>query len=72
MDILLSGIDGRDIAHKIRVTEETKNTPIIMMSADTHIEEKAKEAGVDDFIRKPFDISNLIAKIQQHTAKKLL
>jgi DNA-binding response OmpR family regulator len=71
LDILLSGIDGRDIARKLKVNPRTKNVPIIMMSADTHIEEKAKEAGAEDFIRKPFDIGDLIGKIETHTNKSI-
>jgi len=69
LDILLSGLDGRDLAKKLKSDRRTKEVPIIMMSADTHIEQKAKEAGVDDFIRKPFDIGDLIEKIKIHTKK---
>lgn len=59
LDILMSGFDGRDVAKKLKGNPETAKIPIIMMSADTHIEQKSQEAGADSYIRKPFDISAL-------------
>ena len=59
LDILLSGADGRDIARQIKNNIITATTPIIMMSADTHLQEKCDEVCADDYIKKPFDIDQL-------------
>lgn len=64
LDVLMSGVDGRDIAQRLRKNNSTKNIPIIMMSADTNIKEKALSAGVNDYIKKPFDIDEVITKIK--------
>jgi DNA-binding response OmpR family regulator len=59
LDVLMSGIDGRDVAKKIKTYPTLISVPIIMMSADTKIKEKAEEAGANDYIRKPFNIDDL-------------
>ena len=66
LDILMSGFDGRDIAKKLKGNDETKNIPIIMMSADTHIEQKAQEGGADTYLRKPFDITDLETIVKRY------
>lgn len=72
LDILMSGLDGRDVARMIKGNEKTKSIPIIMMSADTKIEEKVKQAQADDYIKKPFDIDDLITKINSWLNKKVV
>lgn len=70
LDLLLSGFDGRDISKKLKDNYHTKNIPIIMMSADPHIEQKSKEAGADSFIRKPFDIAELEETVKHFLHEK--
>lgn len=69
LDILMSGIDGRDIAISLKKDVVMKNIPIIMMSADTKIEEKAQAAGANDFVKKPFDIDDLLKTINKWLLK---
>jgi DNA-binding response OmpR family regulator len=59
LDILLSGIEGPEISHRLKTSVQTQHIPIILMSANTSIEEKVQEALADDYIRKPFDIDVL-------------
>lgn len=66
LDILMSGIDGREISQKIKQNPETKHIPIIILSADTRLEEKTQEAGADDFLRKPFNIEELVNIIEKY------
>ena len=65
LDVLLSGSDGRDIAKILKSDANTKHIPIIMMSADITVGEKAKLAKIEDFIKKPFDIDDLLALINK-------
>lgn len=60
LDILMSGIDGRDISRKIKDDDKTKDVPVIIMSADMRVEEKTKEAKADGYLRKPFNIEDLL------------
>jgi DNA-binding response OmpR family regulator len=63
LDIWMSGTDGRDVCKALKKQEDTKNIPIIMISASTELERSAKEAGADDFLEKPFDMEVLLSKI---------
>ena len=66
LDVLLNGIDGRDIARKLKKNSRTKEVPIIMLSAHLAIKDHVKDAGAEDFIAKPFDIEDLLGKIREY------
>jgi DNA-binding response OmpR family regulator len=59
---MLPGLDGYEICKKIR---ETSYTPVIMLTAKGSLEEKVKglHLGADDYVTKPFEIHELIARI---------
>jgi DNA-binding response OmpR family regulator len=66
LDVWLSGQDGRDICKYLKAEKETKNLPIIMLSASNEIRNSTIQAGADDFLEKPFDMDELIGKIEKH------
>ncbi len=63
VDVLLSGKDGREIVKHLKSQEETKHIPVIMFSAHPSAEQTAREAGAEDFLAKPFEIDELLAKV---------
>lgn len=65
LDIWMSGIDGRDICKHLKQKEATKSIPVIMISASNDIERSALDAGADDFLSKPFDVNDLLKKIEK-------
>ena len=69
LDIWMSGMDGRDICKTLRQNERTKALPIVMISASKDIGRSALEAGADDFLAKPFDMNDLLGKIEKNTLK---
>lgn len=70
LDIWMSGTDGRDVCKQLKAQASTKDMPIIMISASTELEKSAKEAGADDFLEKPFDMDELLDKIDFFLSKK--
>src|SRR5689334_383244 len=56
MDMLLSGVDGREVCRELKSKEDTKNIPVIMISAHPDAEVTCRAAGANDFIAKPFEI----------------
>ncbi len=66
LDLLLSGIDGREVVKKLKSEDLTKNIPVIMMSAHPKADKSVKDAGADDFIPKPFDLNELVKRIKKH------
>jgi DNA-binding response OmpR family regulator len=67
LDIWMSGEDGRDICKKLKSINATKNIPVIMISASRDIKESAMAAGADDFLAKPFEMDELLKKIESLT-----
>lgn len=65
LDILLSGNDGRILCKKLKSGEDTKNIPVILISAHPRAKESIKESGANDFIPKPFDIDDLLARVEK-------
>lgn len=57
--------DGGAIAKRIKSNINSQDIPIIMISASNAAEKIARDAGVDDFIEKPFDIDDLIGKVKK-------
>lgn len=64
LDLLLSGRNGEEITKVLKLDPTTKNIPVIIISAHPTAEKTAKDAGADGFIAKPFDISELLDKIE--------
>lgn len=63
LDVLISGHDGRTICRKLKSNNETRHIPVIMFSAHPGAAATIAEYGADDFINKPFDVGNLIQKV---------
>lgn len=72
LDIMMSGIDGYEVCRRIRRDETLKYTKIIMVSAKAMISERLKgyEVGADDYITKPFEKEELLAKIRVYLRLK--
>jgi DNA-binding response OmpR family regulator len=66
LDIHLSGQDGREICKQLKGDERTKHIPILIFSANKDTKKFAQEAGADDFIAKPFDLDDLLDKVEQY------
>jgi DNA-binding response OmpR family regulator len=68
LDLMLPGVDGFEICRKIR---ETKNTPIIIVSAKKDDIDKIRGLGLgaDDYMTKPFSPSEMVARVKAHLAR---
>ena len=66
LDVNLPGMDGYELCRRFRSEEQTKRTPIIMLTARTTEHDKVRglELGADDYITKPFSVRELIARVQ--------
>ena len=66
LDIMMPGIDGYEVTRRIRSNESTRLLPIVIISALRETEDRVTgiEAGCDDFISKPFDKNEVLAKVQ--------
>jgi DNA-binding response OmpR family regulator len=67
LDIMMPGIDGREVCRRLRAHDATRKLPIIMVSAMGEIKDKlqALELGANDYVTKPFDAEQLIQKVRR-------
>lgn len=68
MDIRMSGMDGYKAAKKIRKLEESRSVYIVALTADAinSSMQKAREAGMDDFITKPLNLDHIIRLLRRY------
>jgi len=63
LDLRLTGTDGRDICRYLKNQERTKRIPVIVFSANNDIRQIAMDCGADGALPKPFEIQDLLQKI---------
>ena len=65
LDIMMPGIDGFEVLRRIREDKATTYTPVIMVTGRGELSAKIKAEGLycTDYIVKPFDLNDLLAKV---------
>lgn len=66
LDLLLPGLDGKEVCRRIRQDEATRSIPVIMLTAKAEEIDRiiGFEIGADDYLTKPFSPRELILRIQ--------
>jgi len=66
LDVMMPGMSGIEVLEKLRADEKLKALPVVMVTVLKETEDKLKalEAGCDDFISKPFDKIELLARVK--------
>ena len=74
LDLILPGIDGYQVCQQIKGDGKTKDIPVIMLTSKAEQADKVKglELGASDYVTKPFDEGELIARVQTHLRIKEL
>jgi adenylate cyclase len=64
LDVVMPGMNGLEVCRRLRAESATKFLPVIMITASGDREKiNALEAGADDFVHKPFDHAELLARV---------
>jgi DNA-binding response OmpR family regulator len=67
-DVMLPGLSGIDLVRMIRADEQRRRTPVILLTARFGADAATEglDAGADDYIVKPFDANELLARVRVH------
>lgn len=68
MDIYLGDSDGRELARDLKDSSRYSHLPVVLYSAGEIEQSSIQASGADYFLRKPFEMSDLINQIQYHVA----
>lgn len=73
LDVMMPGLSGLDVCREIRADTQLTYTPVVFVTAanDQAFRREAREAGADDFISKPFDEIELLARVRNTVRVKL-
>lgn len=69
LDIMLPGLSGLEVLRRLRKNDDT--TPVILLTARDQVYDKVSglDLGANDYVTKPFDIEELLARIRVHLRK---
>ena len=72
LDVMMPGIDGFEVCREIRRRSDMAHTKVVMVSARAQLEDRLAgyEAGADDYLTKPFDEQELLAKVRVYLKLK--
>jgi DNA-binding response OmpR family regulator len=68
LDVMMPGIDGFETCRRLKANARTRDIPVIFMTAlaDTRDKVAAFAAGAVDYVGKPFQVEELLARIKTH------
>jgi putative two-component system response regulator len=68
LDLMMPGMDGFEVLKRLKEQSRTQDIPVILLTAMTDIQSKAKglTMGAVDYITKPFQIEEMLARINTH------
>jgi DNA-binding response OmpR family regulator len=66
IDLWLPELGGVEICRLMKADIEMKDVPVILVSATNELEKTAKQLNADDFIKKPFNVKDVVSKVELH------
>ena len=72
LDVMLPGLDGFEVCHRLRAESQTACLPILMLSAKAQEADKAmgSKVGADEYLTKPINPSELVMQVESLLARK--
>jgi two-component system, OmpR family, phosphate regulon response regulator PhoB len=66
LDWMLPGMSGLEVCRQLRLRDDTRRTPVILLTARGEEEDRVRglDVGADDYVTKPFSMSELMARVR--------
>ncbi len=66
LDVMMPKLDGYEVCKRLKIDENTRYIPVLMLTAKSDVESKVKgfDIGADDYLPKPFDYKELSARVR--------
>ncbi|MDO4814429.1 MAG: response regulator transcription factor [Gemella sp.] len=70
LDVMMPQMDGISVVKELR--KEKKSTPVLLLTAKSQVEDRVEglDAGADDYLSKPFDTKELLARVRSMTRRQ--
>jgi CheY-like chemotaxis protein len=65
-DLTIKGLGGEQLCVALKSQPDTKGIPVIVVSGDRDIAEKARQCGADDYLGKPFEFDDLVRLVKKY------
>jgi len=65
LDVMLPGMSGIEVLEALKLEDEIRSIPVVVITAWSHAEIDAQVAGADRFVSKPFDPDDLSAAVEE-------
>ena len=67
LDVMMPGIDGLEVARRLKADPTTRAIPVVLVSARTNMEDidAGRAAGADEYVKKPFDPDDLVDLLER-------
>jgi DNA-binding response OmpR family regulator len=74
LDVMMPDLDGLQVCHALRQNERTRTIPVIVLTASAHTDTRvaAMQLGVTEFVTKPLDSRDLLARIRAQLHQRKL
>jgi DNA-binding response OmpR family regulator len=66
LDVMLGDGNGMDVCDELKSNQQTIHIPVLMMSAHAYLGDIKQKCDAEDFISKPFDISDFVRKVDHY------
>src|SRR5215475_4271897 len=74
LDVMMPGMDGFETCRRLRQLPKLEQLPVVFMTALSDIQDKVRAfaAGADDYITKPFQHEEVLARVRTHLTRRML
>ena len=66
LDIRMPEMDGWEVWERLKAHEDLASTPVVILSAERADEERARQVGIREYLRKPIDGRRLVEAVERH------